>query len=348
MQYELSALSPGKAGVDETVKRIAGLVRSDLLRPELRLLASRILSSAGIPSKAHLSEARALYSWVVDHIRYQKDTLGVETVQSPLSTVRIGAGDCDDMSALYAGLVSAVGLPYRFRVVGYFADDLSHIWPEVLVAGKWWPADTTEPGRGFGWRPPAFPVEVLYGEKGVEMALGQTITRGQFRRRLQDIVLRHLIDRWQSGVVDLPELRMALDAIAGGQLPTQSVLVRDATMNAISEFVAYVSGRGGSQSVRAAGSVNGLGGLSGVLDDIWGTVKNAVVEIAPGVIRPEVLHPEPYSGPLIQISPTVQVPESLIKAEATEAAAGAAGAGFAGALLPVGLVLAVILLFGGK
>ena len=169
MNYRLSAIPSGVAGTDATVREIARLVDYDLQHQKLRLLATKILRRNAVPSKSYLSEARALFSYVAKRVRYQKDPVGLETVQSPTVTLNLGAGDCDDHSGLVAGLAAAVGIPARFRVVGYSPDRLVHIFPELFINGSWWPADTTEPQQGFGWRPPKFPYERLYRMDGQVM-----------------------------------------------------------------------------------------------------------------------------------------------------------------------------------
>ena len=119
MNHTLSEIPGGIAGTDKTVQEIARLVRYDLERPQLRLMASRLLRNHEVQSKNYLGEARAIFNFVTHRIRYQKDPLDVETVQSPTATIEIGAGDCDDHCGLVAGLAMAVGIPARLRVVGY-------------------------------------------------------------------------------------------------------------------------------------------------------------------------------------------------------------------------------------
>jgi len=338
MRYRLSAIPSGVAGTDATVREIARLVRYDLERPQLRLLATRVLNHARIRSKNHLQEAKTLYGYIVGRVRYQKDPVDLETVQSPTVTLGLGAGDCDDLSGLVAGLAMAVGMPARFRVIGYGDNDLVHIFPELFAAGRWWPADATEPHRGFGWRPKRFPVERVYNLNGevqnmAELEKEKQYTRGQVKGSIAKAVTDTLSSNWQAGLIDLADVRGYLGVIEEGNFPTREPLVVEPTEGAIREFIDYVvENRVGS--LKPAGS---LGGVDGFLSSIWDASKKVVssyVAQAPG-----------ERVPLIHVSPTVTVPQDVIRAEATPAVARAFGAGLGGATMPLLIAAGLALMF---
>ena len=277
MEYRLSAIPSGLAGTDATLKEIGRLVEYDLQRPQLRLLATRILRRHAIPSKHHLAEAKALYNYVVRTVRYQKDPIGLETVQSPTVTLQVRAGDCDDHSGLLAALAAAVGIPARFRVVGYTDDHIVHIFPELFVNGRWLPADTTEPGRGFGWRPTSLPYERVYNLTGEVQAMAganpqQTMTQGDFRRTLKDAVSAHLQDYWQNGLLNLADVRGYQRVIREGNFPSTQPLLVEPTQEAIDEFVNYVV-ENQIASVKPADQIDGMGSLDGFLGSVWNAVK---------------------------------------------------------------------------
>ena len=209
-EFRLSQIPSGLDGTDATIREIIRLVDYDLKRPHLRLLATRILNHATIPSKNHTREAQALYRYVVRNVRYQKDPVGLETVQSPTVTLSVGAGDCDDHSGLIAGLGMAVGLPARLTVVGYSEDRIVHIFAELFAGGSWHAVDTTEPGHGFGWRPEGLPYQRTYNLNGEVMDMAQAlqrhrISKSDFRRLLRGKVRQHLMEYWQGGVINLAE-----------------------------------------------------------------------------------------------------------------------------------------------
>lgn len=110
--------------------------------PAIRELA--LYLTQNLPSKNWLAETRAVQKFVRSHIRYVKDIRGVETVQTPIQTLKIGQGDCDDQSILVASLLEAIGHPTRFVAVGFAPQSFSHVYAETKIGGKWVPVETTE------------------------------------------------------------------------------------------------------------------------------------------------------------------------------------------------------------
>jgi transglutaminase-like putative cysteine protease len=102
--------------------------------------------------KDYVSEAKRLFYFVRDNIRYVQDPRNVEMVQAPRATLNIGQGDCDDKSTLLAALLESINHPTRFRAVGQ-ESDLSHVYVETKIGPRWFAADATEPVP-FGWAPP--------------------------------------------------------------------------------------------------------------------------------------------------------------------------------------------------
>jgi len=277
MKYRLSAIPTGSAGTDATVKEIARLVQHDLHRPKIRLLATKILANRSVPSKHTLSEAKAIFDYIVRRVRYQKDPIGIETVQSPMVTNSIRAGDCDDHSGFVAGLASAVGIPVRFRVIGYAPDNVVHIYAEMFVNGSWMAADTTEPQHGFGWRPKGLPYEKIYNLNGeVDNMIGSNgssvMTQGDFRKTLHQAVTQHLQSYWERGLINLSDVRGYLRVIAEGNFPSRQSLLVEPTQEAIQDFENHIV-RNQIGSVKPAGVNDGMGELDGFLSSVWGAVK---------------------------------------------------------------------------
>lgn len=343
MRYRLAEIPGGLAGTERTVKEIVRLVERDLRRPELRLIASRILQSAGTAHKDHRAEAEALYSWVKHEVRYQRDPIGIESVQSPLVTYKLRFGDCDDQVALLAGLAMAVGLPVRFRVLGHSLDNLVHIFTEVFDGQRWWPADTTELPRRFGWRPPRFPVERIYNMKGDAMiGLSGTlpVTRKAFQTAIGSEVWRTLKENWESGGINEADLDSYLRVIHEGNFPTDQPLIVEPTEQAILAFKDYVRSEN-IPSYKAPGTLSGLEGLDGFLKSVFKAVKKvaggvykfaigqkqkerqAAIEYHTG-ITPDTFAQPP--APFISLAPKVTLPPGLITTPVTPAAA-AAGVG---------------------
>lgn len=145
------ALLPGKLGIIQTLKVMRDLARRYKTHPAVRNAATVAL--APVPSKSWRAEARAVFEWVRNNIRYTLDIDGVETLYYPDRLLELGYGDCDDMSLLLAAMLLSVGHPSRFVAVGMQLHQLSHVYVETLVGDLWIAADVTEP-YPFGWSPP--------------------------------------------------------------------------------------------------------------------------------------------------------------------------------------------------
>jgi transglutaminase-like putative cysteine protease len=93
-----------------------------------------------------------LHQFVRDNIRYVGDVTNVETVQSPVVTLQMMAGDCDDKATLLCALLESIGHPTKFVAVGITPNQYDHVFCEVCIMGHWIPLETTEP-VDMGWSP---------------------------------------------------------------------------------------------------------------------------------------------------------------------------------------------------
>jgi transglutaminase-like putative cysteine protease len=103
----------------------------------------------GFKQKDYIAEIRAVHKFVRDRIRYVKDIRGVETVQTPLKTLEIGSGDCDDKATLAGALLEALGHRTRFVAIGFRPGIFQHVYLETTVnspsLNQWLALETTEP-----------------------------------------------------------------------------------------------------------------------------------------------------------------------------------------------------------
>jgi transglutaminase-like putative cysteine protease len=146
----LADIPDGPEGIARTLRVMRLMVRHFKRDPEIYSLAREL--TAHLPNKDYAGEAQELHAYVRDTIRYVEDVNGVETVQTPLVTLQLGAGDCDDKATLLATLLEAIGKPTRFVAAGFMGGDLSHVWPEVKIGDSWFALETTELVP-MGWRP---------------------------------------------------------------------------------------------------------------------------------------------------------------------------------------------------
>ena len=149
--YQLSNVPSGRAGVRSTLRAMSKLVRAYKAAPLVRETALSIVKN--IPSKNWPAEIAAIHRYVCDTIRYTKDIRGVETLQSPVQTLRLKQGDCDDHSILIASLLEAISHPTRFVAIGSVPDSYSHVFTETKVGPNWLAVETPMVGWPCGRRP---------------------------------------------------------------------------------------------------------------------------------------------------------------------------------------------------
>lgn len=133
----------GKAGTLQTLKLMRGLVRKYKSNLHIRVLAQRI--TRNLPQKNYTLEAAALHKFVRDRVRYVKDINGIETLQTPIQTLNLGSGDCDDKSILVASLLESIGHPTRFVACGFAPYMFSHVFVQTKIGRKWVSVECTEP-----------------------------------------------------------------------------------------------------------------------------------------------------------------------------------------------------------
>jgi hypothetical protein len=283
MQYTLTQISGGELGTDQTVKKIAELVRGSLRKPDIRNLALSIIGN-----RAPENRVRALFDFVKENIRYVHDPIELELVQSPEMTLRTRAGDCDDHTALLSALALSVGVPARFRVIGGSRDSFQHIYPELRVNGNWLPADTTGKVR-FGARVAEAPVEKIYDYRGDQfMSLGASldvglpVRRETVQRAAYNAAMAVLNRNWAQGRINLSDVKSYIRVIKEGNSPSRGTIVETPMLKAIQDFEAAVTSTG-ARSSKLPGSLNGLEGLDGFLSSIWDGVKKAVGVVVGGV-----------------------------------------------------------------
>jgi transglutaminase-like putative cysteine protease len=151
-RVRLMQIPEGDAGTRETLKIMADYARAAVRSPEqvIRRKAAQILS--GTPPRQYFAEIRALHAFVRDQIRYLKDPVDMELVQTPEATLEIGQGDCDDKATLLAALLTATGHRSQFVAIGFDSGPFSHVLVETQVGRGWMPLETIIPKEP-GWFP---------------------------------------------------------------------------------------------------------------------------------------------------------------------------------------------------
>lgn len=141
--YYLLGIPSGRRGVRTTLKLMSQLVERYKVNPCVRELAVKITNR--LPGKHYTKEAAALQQWVQRNIRYVRDVRGVETLQTPVKTLQLKAGDCDDHSILLAAMLESIHHPTRFVAIGTSPGSFNHVFVETEIKPRWVPLETTQP-----------------------------------------------------------------------------------------------------------------------------------------------------------------------------------------------------------
>jgi len=162
MQVTLLNYPFGYAGTKFTIDKMHVMVRKGKTDPDVIGAARAIVRNC--PRKNYHAEAEAIFDFVKRNIRYTRDPNGVELVQSPSVTLRLGHGDCDDAAVLISALCEAVGMRTGFETIRsnpQVPDEFSHVYAIVRTNEGWRAADPTVDESFFGWQPQAG----VYGRK---------------------------------------------------------------------------------------------------------------------------------------------------------------------------------------
>src|SRR3989454_2841495 len=122
------------------------------INDEVRAIARR--ETAGKPTV--VAQARALYDWVFDHMRYDKSVPGWGLGDIPYC-LKVGKGNCTDFHTLFIALARSAGIPARWNMgfpIAYSdgkadAGDQTvsgyHCWADFYAPGAGWvPVDISE------------------------------------------------------------------------------------------------------------------------------------------------------------------------------------------------------------
>lgn len=133
----------GEPGIRDTLRIMGRLVKQYQADPMIRSLSADLVRH--FPNKSFSAEVTALFYYVRDVIRYVKDPVQYELVQTPIKTLELRYGDCDDQVTLLCSMLESIGHPTRFVAVQ--VDDqpnYSHVFCQTLVGTRWLSLETTE------------------------------------------------------------------------------------------------------------------------------------------------------------------------------------------------------------
>lgn len=146
-------IAGGDRGTAQTIRLMQRLVRGAEGAPHPWIRTAAVKIVAGVGNRDFDGEIDRLFRWVKKHIAFRGEY--GETLQSPLVTFQLGAGDCDDHSVLLAALLEALGHQTQFKTQAIGGRQFSHVFVQVLNrrTGGWISLDTTAAQSFAGWEP---------------------------------------------------------------------------------------------------------------------------------------------------------------------------------------------------
>lgn len=92
---------------------------------QIKHMANKI-ASAGCES-GRVCQAKALYYFIRDNVKYISDPTGVEYVEDPKEVMKSGGGDCESGSILLASLMEAIGIRSQLVLIS------GHAYARILL-----------------------------------------------------------------------------------------------------------------------------------------------------------------------------------------------------------------------
>jgi hypothetical protein len=121
-------------GIDDRLKYIVAKIKQGRLHPNVREFAVKAVSKKCgdtwcTPEKNWEAEVDTMFNVVRGHVRYVRDTYGIDLYQHAKRTLQFGGGDCDDYTITLGALLQAIGYPVKCRVIQTVdSDDWNHIY----------------------------------------------------------------------------------------------------------------------------------------------------------------------------------------------------------------------------
>ena len=140
----------GNNGIFVSVSHLKNFIRKGRRDPNIIRFTRRLVRNC--PNKDYMCEARTVFNWVQNNIRFVRDPHNVEAIQGPEVTLRrdVLSGDCDDHVVLLQSMLQSIGIPTRIVLVASqkaAPNQYNHIFSEALVpvngVNKWVSMDTT-------------------------------------------------------------------------------------------------------------------------------------------------------------------------------------------------------------
>ncbi len=123
---------------------------TDANDPLIKQVATKIATQSCPESK--ICQVKSLYYFVKDSMEYVSDPYAKEYVASPVETLKVGGGDCDDGALLLASLIESIGIETKIVIIPGHAFIKASMpeAPRKYRMGDWIYMDWTCRRCGFG------------------------------------------------------------------------------------------------------------------------------------------------------------------------------------------------------
>lgn len=154
-------IGSGDTAIYRTVDKMKSIIINSSKNTYVREWAKNVVARVEVNNKK--AEARAIFDFVRDNVRYTRDPLGFEYLQTPptvLEDIRLykegkgerPVGDCDDMTLLSLSLLKSIGFEVAIKVVSFSnGKKFSHVYGLVKIGYEWVPFDCVRPDQEMGW-----------------------------------------------------------------------------------------------------------------------------------------------------------------------------------------------------
>lgn len=172
MHYKIFNVSIDGNTMSERIKELGKLMAALAWKGKrnriVRVKTLEIIHQAGVKPQDWVGEANVVMRWIQSNIRYFLDPHGVEYFQTPERTLIDKAGDCDDLSILYAAMMGSIGHrtaiiltdPKQKGTISHAQGAINFYPKKTPYGNRWVSVELTKP-KPLGWVPPKSTLRII-------------------------------------------------------------------------------------------------------------------------------------------------------------------------------------------
>lgn len=271
MEYKIKTIPSGDLGTDATVSEMEKLIRDGVKEPLVRELAIGLVR--GIAPKDYMGEISRIFQWVQQNIRYTRDPVALELLQSARRLLQDRAGDCDDFTILTSALLQAIGHQTRIKTIAVRPGEYHHVYPEVFVQGQWLPLDASHSLAIPGWQPPGIRRQKIYENLGGSMESYVKSNIDPYAILWKDLQT-HIANR----SINVKDLQASKELLSQQKIPGEAVSKARQMLDRVIHWIEQ------HPEYKKVESLAGMNGLGDFWDDVTKFIKN-VAEVAGSIYQ---------------------------------------------------------------